>query len=217
MSAAATRLLRSQERLIRRSAERVMSSQQERGRRTRRPAGLTQSRREPRRITGGPKACHKPLLLVREERRSAYCCADESGIGVIGEWGEKWRRHRKNTSLVYSTMGCSHVAVVPISTRTAGRVVPPRSRNSPAKQMGAQQGLPGPFFTRETPMFLACTSQFFWWWRRDSNLRPRAYEFLAVGFVVSRCSSLLSGFSRRQAKNRDERLPTAGSGSPRTE
>jgi len=56
-----------------------------------------------------------------------------------------------------------------------------------------------------------------WWRRRDSNLRPRAYEFLAVRFVGVRRHSLMSGFRRSQAKKRGERLPAAGCGSPRTE
>ena len=39
-----------------------------------------------------------------------------------------------------------------------------------------------------------------WWRRRDLNLRPRAYEFLAARCVGGRCRSLMSGFRHRQPK-----------------
>jgi hypothetical protein len=66
-------------------------------------------------------------------------------------------------------------------------------------------------------LLVACRSQFLWWRRRDLNLRPRAYEFLAVGFVGGRRNSLMSSFGQKHVSNRGERLPAAGSGLPRTE
>src|SRR5438067_2485711 len=65
--------------------------------------------------------------------------------------------------------------------------------------------------------YLASTSQIFWWRRRDLNLRPRAYEFLAVGFAAGRNRSPTAAFWRKHGKKRDERLPAAASGSLRTD
>ena len=52
---------------------------------------------------------------------------------------------------------------------------------------------------------------------RDSNLRTRAYVFLAFTFVGGLCRSLLSGFWRNLARNRGEWLWAAGRGFPLTE
>src|SRR2546423_5138723 len=44
-------------------------------------------------------------------------------------------------------------------------------------EMGVYQGLPGPFSAGK-PLIFGLYKPFFWWRRRDSNLRHRAYESL---------------------------------------
>lgn len=44
--------------------------------------------------------------------------------------------------------------------------------------------------------FLACTSQI-WWRRRDSNLRPRAYEFRGSAFAAVLGGSYLASRSQK--------------------
>lgn len=63
---------------------------------------------------------------------------------------------------------------------------------------------------------LACRARF-WRWRRDSNLQPRAYVFLAVRWMDVQGDSLTSGTWRKQGVNRGERVSAARSGLPRTE
>ena len=54
-----------------------------------------------------------------------------------------------------------------------------------------------------------------WWRRRDLNLRPRAYEFLAVGLAVVLGRSLVVDFSGPQAKKRSGWIPATGARSAR--
>src|SRR5579872_1219279 len=89
--------------------------------------------------------------------------------------------------------------------------------------MGAKKGV----FQADAPWtiprgfhFLARTSQIFWWRRRDSNLRPRAYEspalplsYAATGDRHSGHSSLEDGSGTRQRqKKRPAEAGLVGSG-----
>lgn len=60
------------------------------------------------------------------------------------------------------------------------------------------------------------TSEGFWWRRRDSNQRQRAYEFSGVGFAAVPGLSSPVGFWRPQAKNRFERISATERGWTRT-
>jgi hypothetical protein len=62
----------------------------------------------------------------------------------------------------------------------------PGSRKSHSEQMGAemdvQQGLPQPYLLGK-PSIFGLFKPKFWWRRRDSNLRHRAYEFWGLTFA----------------------------------